>query len=267
MLGITALAAMPASADTDYSDIWYEGAAAGGWGVTFSQNDNAIFTTFFVYDSSGKPTWFGGTMYRSTNGNYAGALYTTTGDYFGDIPYNPGSFSALPAGTMSFSATDVSHGLLSYTVNGVVVNKTIQRQLLVPLNLAGTYTGAEQFSLTGSGCGSAATPQSFFDQYVVQQTAVASNPANSNIVIAFYDGGTGEAACSIQGLGTQTGKVIDIPNATSTCPSGSGSIATHVYDMRLAADAGMEFRWTTPNLISNCTLTGRVNALNALKTN
>jgi hypothetical protein len=251
--------AAPVMADTDYSDIWYEGAAAGGWGVSFEQNDNVIFVQLLVYDADNKPTWLGGTMLRSTDGNYAGSLYTTNGDYYGNVPYSPGVFSAQAVGTVAFMATDVSHGLLSYSVNGVVVNKLIQRQSLAPVKIAGQYLGAEQFTLTGSGCRNVASPQSNFDQILVTQAPSTKAGMNGSLTISIYDQ-DGTAVCSMQGAATQIGKVIDIPSAASTCPGGNTNSVAHVYDMRVAANAGLELRWTSP-VASNCTLEGRINAL------
>ena len=89
LLCLAALVATPARADADYGDIWYEGTAAGGWGVNFAQNDTTIFATFFVYDINNKPTWFIAVMLRSSDGVYTGPLSSTTGDYFGDNPLQP----------------------------------------------------------------------------------------------------------------------------------------------------------------------------------
>ena len=256
---VSASVAMPAVADTDYSDIWYESATAGGWGASFEQNDNVIFVQLLVYDADNRPTWLAGTMLRSTDGNYAGALYTTNGDYYGNVPYSPGVFSAQAVGTVAFSATDASHGLLSYSVNGVVVSRTIQRQSLAPVKVAGQYLGAEQFTLTGSGCRNVASPQSNFDQILVTQAPASKAGANGNLTISIYDQ-DGTAVCSIQGAATQIGKVVDMPAAASTCPGGNTSAVAHVYDLRVAANGGLEFRWTSP-VASNCLLEGRVNAL------
>lgn len=267
LLATFAFIAAPARADVDYSDVWYEGPTASGWGVTFSQNDNAIYTTFFVYDVNHKPTWFGGTMYRSTDGVYSGTLYVAlAGDFFGNTPFNPALNSFQPAGTMSFTATDPGHGILSYSVgaaysgSGALVARTvsIQRQTLVPINLSGSYLGAERYTLSGSGCGTAQTPQAYFDQFIVVQTPITGT-FNSNLKIAFYDD-TGAPVCSIQGSTTQYGKEIEMPTSASSCPTGGATTTARVYDARASSNGGLEFKWTS-TIIPNCTLEGRINAV------
>jgi hypothetical protein len=176
----------------------------------------------------------------------------------------------LVAGTLSFSALDPGHGILTYSIDaahsgtGMVVGRTlaIQRQSLMPLDVSGTYMGAEQFSLSGSGCGAQDTPQTFFDQIVVTQVPSTANPFRGKISIGVYDT-DGNAVCKITGTGVQTGKTIQIDDGVTTCPSGSTSTPVRVYDMRVAADAGIEYRWTTT--INRCTIEGRLNALNSLK--
>ncbi len=265
------LAAPLAHADTDYSDIWYEGPSLGGWGVNLAQNDSLIYITFFVYDSAGKPMWFGGTMSRVANGVYSGTLYAVIkGDFYGNDPFDPSKNQFEPAGSMSFMASDPSHGQLSYTVDsahsgtGAPAGRTvgIQRQSLQMLDVSGTYMGAEQYSLTGSGCNGATSPQTFFDQIVITQTVLSTSAMTSTVNIAVYDE-NGDAVCTSKGTTTQTGKTLEMTSGTTTCPGGSSSTSVRVYDMRIAADAGIEYRWT--NTVDGCVIEGRVNALNSTK--
>ncbi|MBS0319903.1 MAG: hypothetical protein JSR18_05130 [Proteobacteria bacterium] len=271
-LAAVALLASPlAHADTDYSDIWWEGPGLGGWGVNMAQNDSLIYITFFVYDAAGKATWFGGTMSRVANGVYSGTLYTVIkGDFYGNDPFNPTLSQFAAAGSMSFTASDPSHGQLSYTVDsahsgtGAPAGRTvgIQRQSLQMLDVSGNFMGAEQYSLTGSGCGSGASPQTFFDQIVITQTVVSTSAMTSTVNIGIYDE-QGNPVCSTKGTATQTGKTLEIPSGITTCPGGSSSTSARVYDMRIAADAGIEYRWT--NTVDGCVIEGRVNALNSTK--
>jgi hypothetical protein len=233
------LAMAPARADYDYSDIWYEGAAAGGWGVTFTQNDYAIFTTFFVFDASHKPTWFGGTMVRSTDGNYSGTLYTVAGDYYGDTPYNPADNAYVQAGTMSFVATDISHGTLTYTVNGVTVNKTIQRQPLVPFTLTGNYYGVYTYGQTAACTGGSGAGYNYIKLVLTQTT----NP--QELAIQFVNPSDGVTVqCTMAGAYTQAGQVMDLASASYTC-QGTTRNPVHVYDLRVLSNGGIAFNWLT----------------------
>ena len=55
LLCSTAASAITTSAD--YSDMWWN-PNESGWGANMIQQEDVIFVTFFVYDSTGKPTWF-----------------------------------------------------------------------------------------------------------------------------------------------------------------------------------------------------------------
>jgi len=54
--------ALPAlAAPYDYTDNWYAGPTEAGWGVNFTQTDNFIFATLFIYGPEqprGQPTWY-----------------------------------------------------------------------------------------------------------------------------------------------------------------------------------------------------------------
>ena len=85
VLSVAFVAATPAHADTDYTDAWFGGSTQAGWGLAFTQADYAIYAQFFHYDANHNPVWFGGTIYRVTDGHYNGALYTVSGDYYGHM--------------------------------------------------------------------------------------------------------------------------------------------------------------------------------------
>jgi hypothetical protein len=146
-----ALLATPVSAtsfSTDQSDLWYI-PAESGWGIQLVQRGNLIFFTMFVYDPAGKPIWYVGTI-NPTGApfTWSGQMYLTTGPWFGAQPYNPALFGGRVVGTMTWNATAVETGTLSYTVDGVAVTKNVVRQTLVNDNFSGHYGGAihEQFT-------------------------------------------------------------------------------------------------------------------------
>jgi hypothetical protein len=240
---------LPAHADLDYTDIWYEGAAKSGWGVNLAQNDNAIFATFFVYDVNRNPTWYG---------RYTGTLYTTRGAYYGSEPFDPALNNFTVAGTMTFTATEPTRGTFTYTVNGVSVAKFIERQLLVPLSLAGNYIGAERYTYAGSGCADTQSTFFYFDQYRVAQTPVAGT-AQSTLTLLIDDGKTLTNVCKFEGSVIQRGKVLELAAGTSTCPNGT-AVPIRIYDLRPSSNGGFELQWTAQTS-PNCTQSGRMNAL------
>jgi hypothetical protein len=254
LLCLAALVATPARADADYGDIWYEGTTAGGWGVNFAQNDTTIFATFFVYDINNKPTWFEGVMLRSSDGVYTGPLYSTSGDYFGNTPYNQALNSENLVGTMTFTATDVNHGLLSYNVGSVLVSKAILRQTLVALPLGGNYLGTIGVNESSSCSGGASSA------FVTYQFVVTEVTSPANLEIDFVNTTSPfSTQCTMTGLAQQFGKVADIPGATYTC-GGVTQNPVHVSDIRQLSNGGIEFRWQTLSGYS-CVETGYASAI------
>lgn len=244
LLSLAALTAAPARADADYGDIWYEGTAAGGWGVNFAQNDTTIFATFFIYDSNHNPLWLIAQMLRSTDGVYSGPLYVTTGDYFANSPYDQSFNSETLVGTATFTATDVNHGILNYTVKigsapNITVNKNIQRQTLVALPLGGDYLGYIKYN-ESSACSGGAT-----SGYVAYHFVVTEVTSPANLQIDFVNTASPfSTQCTIAGSAQQFGKVADVPAATYSC-AGNSFNPVHVSDIRQLSNGGIEFRWQT----------------------
>jgi hypothetical protein len=137
------LASFSASA-VSYADIWWN-PSESGWGVTFSQQQSTIFATFFIYATDGKPTWVTALLKNSTTTPtvFTGPLYSVTGTPFSAPQFNPANTLATQVGTASVSFQSGVRGQLTYSVNGAQITKTIERQALAALPLAGTYEGLE----------------------------------------------------------------------------------------------------------------------------
>ena len=113
---------------TNYQDLWWLGPAESGWGVNVTQQGDVVVATLFDYDANGHATWYilahGG---KTGPGTYTGDLYTVTGPAFNASPWT--AITATQVGTMTFAFSSGSTGTLTYTVNGVQVVKSIQREL------------------------------------------------------------------------------------------------------------------------------------------
>ena len=251
VLSLAVVAAMPAHADTDYTDAWFGGSTQAGWGLAFTQADYAIYAQFFHYDANHNPVWFGGTIYRVADGHYNGALYTVNGDYYGHMPYDPTLFHATPVGTIDFNATDPSHGQLSYSINGVTVLTQIQRLTLVNIPVNGNYLGAATQTLSAA-CNSNNSPTT---DYLTAQIIVTQTGSPGTISIELRDNVSPfDTLCTMSGPAAQYGKVLDIPVAAYQC-GGTAYTSLHVYDIRRTANNGIEGRWQTiPG--DNCVDTG-----------
>lgn len=122
-----------AHASFSASELWWN-PSESGWGVNVIQQNNVLFITLFVYGADGKATWYVGPATTSTTGAgyYTGPLYVTTGPPFQGA-FNPSAVTNRQVGTITFDASCAtcdswSKARLTYTVDGVRVDKTIERQ-------------------------------------------------------------------------------------------------------------------------------------------
>jgi hypothetical protein len=129
---------------TNYSDLWWK-PAESGWGVTITQQADLMYATFYVYGPGGQPTWYAALLLHQGTApdgtaTFAGDLRQFNGSWFG-ATYNPAALASRSVGTASFVADSGTTATLTYTVDGVVVAKRIERYLLRSDNIAGSYLG------------------------------------------------------------------------------------------------------------------------------
>ncbi len=223
-----------ATATTDFSDLWFN-PNEEGWGVNLVQQDEILFITFFVYAASGQPTWFVGpaTAYTGSSGgilSFTGPLYTTTGPYFGASSFNEASVVPRQVGFVSFATGQIGAGAISYTVDGVSVTKSIQRQTWRNENIGGIYTGA----IAGdySGCG-----QGVNGYYESPITINVGHEGGSTITMR-EEGA--DYFCNYNGTYTQSGRMGQV-QGSGTCSDGTAQSFTatevqgsiHALTMRL----------------------------------
>ena len=117
----------------NYQDLWWAGSAENGWGMSLTQHGAQIFGAFYIYDTQGRPMWAvmpGGTWNAGFTA-FSGALYIPTGSWFG--AYDASRLAAgASVGNATIAFTSASTATLSYTINGVSGQKSIQRQLFGP---------------------------------------------------------------------------------------------------------------------------------------
>jgi hypothetical protein len=115
------------STATNYQDLWWN-PSESGWGVNVTHQGDIIFATLFDYDLNGKGTWYVlPNAPKTAPGVYSGALYRVTGPAFNASPWTATTPSSV--GQMTFNFSSGKAGTLTYTVNGIQVTKSIQREV------------------------------------------------------------------------------------------------------------------------------------------
>ncbi len=112
-----------------YGDLWWGGKPQDGWGIAINQQYRTLFAVWYTYDRAGKPVWYyvpGGQW--TSEAVFTGKAYRASGSAWLGKPYDPSAFHADAAGSVTLSFTDLSHGVMTYTLDGVTQSKPIERQ-------------------------------------------------------------------------------------------------------------------------------------------
>ncbi len=117
----------------NYQDLWWK-PSESGWGINFTQQGSVLFATLFDYDEQGRNAWYAMTNGARASGGtdlWTGPLYRFTGPRFDTKPWT--AVTPVQVGTMSVDFTAGNVATLTYTINGIAVSKSIQRQAFAPL--------------------------------------------------------------------------------------------------------------------------------------
>jgi hypothetical protein len=131
-----------AAFSSDTTDLWWN-PQESGWGVNIIQQSNVLFATFFVYGADGKAHWYvapdmEGVQNSGHGYSFSGTLYETSGPAFFQS-FNPETVVRRPAGTAAFVYAPPNNATLTYTVDGVTVNKDVVRQTWRLADFSGSY--------------------------------------------------------------------------------------------------------------------------------
>ncbi len=221
-------------------DIWWN-PNESGWGITISHQGNTIFATWFVYASSGQPLWFVSTMRQGgtcPGVSYCGDLFQTTGTGFAIVPFVPlAAANVTTVGAARLTFPTARSGVLNYNVNGVAIEKQIERQFLATLPLGGTYIGGLQRDI--SGCANAALNGSRRDQ---TSYLVALTPDGKTLSIT-ESGGT---LCRFTGAYQQFGSTFEATGnytcaaegTTGTWRAAEGVVTESTFSAKLTLSVG-----------------------------
>jgi hypothetical protein len=118
------------------TDVWWAAPAGSeaGWGISISDQVNALFATWFTYDRDNTPMWLVVTATQnSSTGEIIGDLYRTTGPPFNTVPFppmgSPGGVTGSIVGSAAFTFYDDNSATFTYTLEGVTQSKTLAREI------------------------------------------------------------------------------------------------------------------------------------------
>ena len=122
--------------------LWFP-ANESGWGLNTIEQGDTLFGTLFVYDAQQRPKWYSASDLVRSSGNgdvvsYNGALVESTGPYYGTA-FNAASVTRRTVGTITLTTGPGSVGTLSYSVDGVTVQKQVTRFTFRKNDFTGTY--------------------------------------------------------------------------------------------------------------------------------
>ena len=124
--------AQQAAAPFNVHGLWWHDpdASEGGWGINLSQQGDALFMSWFTYDTDGSNMWLymSNTTKPATN-TYTGPIFRNTGPAFDSATWNSSAVNAVSVGTGTFTFSDAGHATFQYTVNGITQTKAIKRFL------------------------------------------------------------------------------------------------------------------------------------------
>jgi hypothetical protein len=215
-----AFSASATSTGVDYSDIWWAGQSESGWGINLMEQGTTIFATMFVYGSDSTPRWYTATIDSGGSNTFTGNMYSTTGSYWGG-PFNAGNTVATQVGTMTVNFSSGYAGSLSYTINGVTVNKNIVRQTFKNNNMGGTYMGG--LAATGSNCHNGVTDGASFMNGSLQ---VSQSSQNLSMVVTFYNDSGNLTNCQFSGVLTAQGALGQVSGGSYSCVASVNGVNT-----------------------------------------
>lgn len=151
-------------------------------------------------------------------------MYLTTGPWFGAQPYNPALFGGRVVGTMTWNATSVTTGTLSYSVDGVAVAKNVVRQTLINDNFSGHYGGGLHQDFTN--CINPANNGTVEDAGLLDITQ-SGNAITLNVTASLTGG-----VCTYSGTLGQDGQMGSITGGTYHCNNGAAGTFT-AFEMQV----------------------------------
>lgn len=226
-----------------WSDMWWT-PAESGWGLNVTQQANVMFLTWYVYRQNGQAVWYSGAVAAGPvqpNGYpvYIGSLFETTGpSQLG--PFDPALVQGRKVGDVTFIPLASHRATLSYTVDGVVITKSIERLTFAHIPLTGRYLGGLK---AGDTCGSIS---GFFGVIDLRVTAGVNADGVSGPLGIDIHGADGGYVCTLQGNYRQYGSIFQVATVAA-CNFIPGTGTLGINDLS-RSDEGIQGDFVGPGL-------------------
>jgi hypothetical protein len=227
-----------------FTGIWWN-RNESGWGLNFAQQGNSIFATMYVYDRSGRPTWYLATMNSTptAQGQFTGEMYEVSGPFYGNF-FNPAAVASRRVGTMSFSTGTLSTGALTYNIDGLAVSKTIEPFSFATIPIEGTFA----ISIVRDPTNNCIIP--------IFNTSVPTTAVFTANSIQLSDS-AGVSLCRANGNFTPRGSMASFVGESPSCYAGAGNLLVllDVNPHGLAGVSNNNLFITTTAIFTNSTQT------------
>ena len=110
---------IPRAGLTNYTDHWWGGTNASGWGLQISHQGNQVFAGWYSYNAQGTATWLTaiGTQDVANDRHFTGSLYVVNpGIPFSTINGPVPQSSVIPAGTFELNFSDGERGTFTWSI-------------------------------------------------------------------------------------------------------------------------------------------------------
>jgi hypothetical protein len=247
--------AIPAQAtpySLDNSDLWAI-PNESGWGMQLVQRAEMIFATLFVYDKTNGPIWYSATLEPDGMQTWTGDLVQSNGPWFGTMPYDPATIKVNIVGPMTFRPLSDHTGTLTYSVNGVVVTKSVERLTLRYENPSGDYVGV--LSSSADNCPNPQDTKRY-------QNRIDFEMVQNGATLTMISQEQGKSAvCTSTGALTQYGQFGTSRQVAASCTDGTrAGDVTLLYEMNVTY-TGVIMNFTSPSTNPDsrgCTINGSI---------